>query len=69
MAPFARLEPELLLATGETLDLYVAVRLMTEQMGDVWTATRPDGGVSFAIRFPAAPLANPLGTKLNEEAR
>lgn len=69
MAPFARLEPELLLATGETLDLYVAVRLMTEQMGDVWTATRPDGGVSFAIRLPAAPLANPLGTKLNEEAR
>ena len=45
MAPFGRLEPGLALESGgDALDLYVAARLMAEQGGDVWTATRPEGG-------------------------
>jgi hypothetical protein len=58
MAPFDRLEPELGHEAGEdALDLYVAARLMSEQGGDIWTATRPGGGASFGVRIPAAEAA------------
>jgi signal transduction histidine kinase len=58
MAPFDRLEPELGREVGgDALDLYVASRLMGEQGGDIWTAARPGGGVSFGVRLPAATAA------------
>jgi hypothetical protein len=52
----ARLQPELRSAgdAGDSLDLYVAARLVADQGGDLWVAGHPAGPLSYAVRIPSA---------------